>query len=371
MVRSRILHNERGAALIITVMAMVLMLTIIVEFAYHTRVDVSMVSNYRNAQQGRYFAEVGIEAAGILLLSDLERDQADGQMIDYYAYDMSGGDNGQNGGMGGMGGMAGFADMMGPQLAQGGLEEIWSLMRPETPAIPLADTGAMVKLTIEDEASKVNLNQLDIPRGLEMDSPLAQRFINFFIACGLDESEARQLIPALLDWIDRDDDVTSGGAESQHYQRLDPPYMTRNRPLVSLEELRLVEGMTPEIWGKISPYVTVFPREQAGLSKINLNTASAPVLQFLHPDLDETAAQALIEERSLEPFTSMSEVQQVLSAYAAGDIFNDILGSIDLRSDHFSVRSSAVVNGVEYTVYAILKRDRNQREIQPLYWRSE
>ncbi len=370
----RLWKDQRGAALIVTLMAMVLMFSIIVEFSYSTRVDISMISNYRNAQQARYYSEVGVDAARILLLSDLERDTMAGRNIDFYAYDTPPGEEQQQGADSGMGGMGGFGDMMGglpANLGEDGLQEIWSLMRPEMPAIPLGETGAMVKLNIRDEAGKVNLNMLDIPRGLESTNLLYLRFVNFFLACGLTEEEARQIIPRLLDWIDEDDQLTNGGAESQYYQQLNPGYMTRNRPLMSVEELRMVEGITPEIWAKISPYVTVYPRDKAGLAKINVNTAPAPVLQFLDPDMDETAAQAIIEERTVQPFRTMSEVQQVLSAYSAGDLFNRVLGSIDIKSDVFSVQSTAIVNGLEYPVYAVLQRNRIKKEMETLYWRSE
>jgi type II secretory pathway component PulK len=356
--------NQRGAALIVALLAMVLMMTIVVEFSYNTRVDLSMLSNHRLAQQGRYFAEVGVEAARVLLLSDLERDESAGAFIDYYAFEMADEEGGAQTGGGGL------ADMMG--MAGGGMEEVWSMMHPEMPPLPLADTGGMIKLLIRDERSKVNLNTLDIPRGVEMDSPLAQRFINFFMACGLEEQDAAALIPRLVDWIDADDDASTQGAESDFYNRLSPPYVTRNAPLFSVAELRLIEGMTAENWARIAPHVTVHPRQGATLSKINVNTASVEVLQFLDVRIDDEVAQALVDERSRKPFNSMSEVQQVLSAYSVdGTLFNDILGKIDLRSDLFSVTSSALVHDIEYTAHAVLERRRGSQDVKTLYWRVD
>ncbi len=365
-----VVGNERGAALIVTLMAMVLMLTLIVEFAYNTRVEMSMMTNHRLSQQGRYFAEVGVEAAKVLLASDLERDQANGAFIDYYAYEMAAEE--EAGGQDAAGGMGGLSDMMAMGMQNGGaMDEVWALMNPQTPALPLGDTGAAVKLLIRDESGKVNLNKLDIPRGLDPQSPLAQQFVNFFIACGLEEQVAQELVPKLVDWIDADDNASTGGAESSYYQQLNPGFMARNAPIFSPSELRLIDGIGMEAWTAIAPHVTVYPREGAGLAKMNVNTAGVEALQFLDPEMTLEAAQAIVDERSAEPFRSMSEVQQVLSAYGTGDLFKRILGKIDIRSDLYSVTSSALVGDLEYTATAVLQRRRGSNEVRTVYWRVE
>jgi general secretion pathway protein K len=49
-----------------------------------------------------------------------------------------------------------------------------------------------------------------------------------------------------MDWIDQDDDERPQGAEEGYYRALTPPYGSRNGPMLFLEELLLVKGMTPE-----------------------------------------------------------------------------------------------------------------------------
>jgi type II secretory pathway component PulK len=56
-----------------------------------------------------------------------------------------------------------------------------------------------------------------------------------------------ELAAAIIDWRDADDDVTEGGAESQTYLRLNPPYRCKNANFESLEELRLVAGAQLDI----------------------------------------------------------------------------------------------------------------------------
>jgi DNA uptake protein ComE-like DNA-binding protein len=55
------------------------------------------------------------------------------------------------------------------------------------------------------------------------------------------------LAAAIIDWRDTDSELTTNGAEDETYQRLNPPYSCKNAPFDSLDELRLVAGIYPEI----------------------------------------------------------------------------------------------------------------------------
>lgn len=57
-----------------------------------------------------------------------------------------------------------------------------------------------------------------------------------------------QLAASIIDWRDEDDDITEGvGAESQTYLGRSPAHEAKNAPFENVEELLLVEGMTPEL----------------------------------------------------------------------------------------------------------------------------
>ena len=58
----------------------------------------------------------------------------------------------------------------------------------------------------------------------------------------MDESIA----DAILDWIDSDDDTREFGAESGQYLGMRYPYLPRNAPFRSIQELELVVGVRPE-----------------------------------------------------------------------------------------------------------------------------
>src|SRR6185369_1409775 len=56
-----------------------------------------------------------------------------------------------------------------------------------------------------------------------------------------------QIAAAIMDWRDTDTTVSTDGAEDETYSRFSPPYKTKNGPFETVEELRLVAGMTKEI----------------------------------------------------------------------------------------------------------------------------
>ena len=115
-----------------------------------------------------------------------------------------------------------------------------------------------------DEERKININSVKSPEVLTR---------LFKEVAGIEEDESSALVDSVRDWRDEDDDTSSSGAESRYYKDLIPPYVPRNGKLVTLAELLWVKGMTPEIYKKILPYITL---DSSG--QVNLNTASKPVL---------------------------------------------------------------------------------------------
>ena len=59
---------------------------------------------------------------------------------------------------------------------------------------------------------------------------------------------SESLAAAIVDFRDEDDQVTPGGAESDSYATLVPPYLPRNQAFKSVDELRFVYGMTPDVF---------------------------------------------------------------------------------------------------------------------------
>ena len=118
---------------------------------------------------------------------------------------------------------------------------------------------------------------------------------------GLGSEDVGNLVDAIKDWVDPDDEITKFGAENGYYQALDRPYSCKNASLDSVEELLFVKGITKELFygtrekPGISGYLTVY-----GNGRININTAAPLVLRSLSDQIDQEMVEDMVAYREDE-----------------------------------------------------------------------
>jgi len=66
-------HNSRGVALIIVLLVTALLIALIFEFAYGTRISLRAAVNYRDSERAYYLARSGVNFAGLLLSDSLQK----------------------------------------------------------------------------------------------------------------------------------------------------------------------------------------------------------------------------------------------------------------------------------------------------------
>lgn len=149
-------------------------------------------------------------------------------------------------------------------LADAGIERgIYEVLKPATDAerwqarsLPHAFSlnDAQIQVTLRDEAARIDLNVANevLLKGL-------------LLSVGLDADGASKLLDAITDWRDADEMVRPQGAERDQYEAAGYDYIPANAPFQSVEELRLVMGMTPELLRKMLPALTVHS-QQAGFN---------------------------------------------------------------------------------------------------------
>ena len=98
--------------------------------------------------------------------------------------------------------------------------------------------GNAIRYGLMDESAKLNLNLLD---RLKLEEEQVQNLLMNL------PNMTVEIIDAMLDWIDADDTKRPYGAESEIYEALTPPYKAKNGPLESIDELLLVQGITPAL----------------------------------------------------------------------------------------------------------------------------
>lgn len=136
---------------------------------------------------------------------------------------------------------------------------------------------ADVTIVIVDESGKVDINAAD----LDLLAGLMQ-------AVGVERQPARKLATAILDWRDPDSlTQIEGGAEDGDYASEDLPYGAKDAPFETVAELQLVLGMTPELFAKLAPHLTVY----SGQGRPSEQYASAEVLQALGIDPERALAE--------------------------------------------------------------------------------
>jgi general secretion pathway protein K len=293
------MRNEKGFALILTLVVTALMVAMAAELMHQVYVDTSISRGFRDGQQASLLAESGITGGTKLLQFALSRQ------------------------------------------AYSSLAETWA--KP----FKWDDEIGTIEITVTEESGKINLNGL-VQQNNEFE-PFTQN--------ALKRLGKRLQIPencwnALADWLDSDDSPRSGGAETPYYKSLNPPYAARNGKLVTLAELSLVRGFTPEIVAKLRPYVTIYyDQPGAPISQLNINTAPMEVIAALDSQIDDRMAERVLEERKMQPFKSPGELSRVDAKIAAA-----LTGRVSVKGGVFKVTSVARVKDAARTVEAIVRQ---------------
>ncbi len=145
---------------------------------------------------------------------------------------------------------------------------------------------SQIEIRIVDESGKVDINVA----GPEVLSPL-------LVAVGIDLIEAQKISSAIVDWRDQDDLLSQpGGAEDPQYASANLPYGSKDAAFQTISELQQVLGMTPELYAKLKPLITIY----SGLSRPNPSFAPPEVLAALGLGAQQIA-QLLAERNAWKP----------------------------------------------------------------------
>jgi len=107
---------------------------------------------------------------------------------------------------------------------------------------------------------------------------------------------------AIADWLDPDQEALfPDGAEDGIYTNRDPAYLTADRPLASISELRLIAGMDQDTYAELSPYICALPAGTA----LNVNTVLAPVLAAASDGISLNKAEDRVKDRNKQGYDSV------------------------------------------------------------------
>lgn len=216
--------------------------------------------------------------------------------------------------------------------------EIWATRLP-----PVEAEGYRMWGVMEDQEGRFNLNNL--VRGGKVDEQQVEVLVRLLQALRLPENVAY----AIADWMDADDlPLNEHGVESAYYAGLASPYLAANHPIVSVNELLRVKGVTPQLVATLRPYVTALPTA----TPVNVNTASPEVLMALVPGLSSDAAYALVAKRERAYFRNVEDFRQALP----GGIAPPVTG-VSVASQYFLVQARASNERLSIGSEALYRRE--------------
>lgn len=211
-----------------------------------------------------------------------------------------------------------------------------------------------LQATVIDAQSLFNINNLASANN-------QARFINLlhYVLPKMSQEQDMNLTQYITDWL------APGNATDNIYARFDPPYRAAHRPMQNISELRLIAGITPEIFSALAPYIVALPSgndQDVQTTAININTATPAVLLTLSPDMDIEKAQSLYEcRRGHGVFFSTDDYNRVCAA----PLGISELSGITTHSDYFLVRSSATSRTQQVLLNALVgtQQDDNSKQL--------
>lgn len=201
----------------------------------------------------------------------------------------------------------------------------------------------VLRVSIQDLSGRFNLNWLAGGQNNNPDAPAIQAFRRLLLALKINDTEAFDLAIAVADWLDENDEPSGvAGAESQFYLGSEAPYRTGNQSFKDISELVLVRGMTLELFERIEPFIAVLPID----SKLNLNTASVPVILSLGEKITPETASQLVSERNTK---ALDKAPSYL------EIDKDSVGkNVVFSTDYFLLRTEADILGRKSTLNSVI-----------------
>ena len=319
--------RERGVALLLVLWVFMTLGVLALDFSRYMRDDAMSAVNFAEETRGYYLALAGMHRALFYATRDLEQKTA-GRLVPG-----------------------------GPQPAP--------LEAPNEFAVPVDGgwhdgtfAGGTYRVRMADQEARISLNS----NATEVILPIVVRNLlrGGNATTGIDrrtQAESDSIVNAILDWRDHDNRPREpGGAESEYYLSLRPPYRAKNSLFDSPEELLLVKGVTPALfYGRpgqpgLRDIVTAYRFCRS--PSLYVRTMPPAVLQVLLGLSAEDAAD-LVAQRDAEPESVAPVLQNqivaaepTLAPFVRMDAHEPRMVFIEARADTRSERNQSAVAGL-------------------------
>ncbi len=241
-------------------------------------------------------------------------------------------------------------------------------------SIPVGEGTCSV--TVAEEDGFLNVNALRRKTG-ELDRTRIDQLLRLIDLLNRQQPDAPRIeygiVPAIIDWIDTDDDLThlpfvqhdNLGVEGDYYRTLQPPRRCRNEPVHLLDELLPVKGMTPQALARLRGSLTTF-----GDGKVNINATGKLVLESLNEQMSPAVAQMIMNRRRVRPFTNIGELRDLPGM--TDNLYLAIKDTITTGQEerYYRVLSRGTVENLSVCVEAVLRRNTQAGTVDILQYRE-
>ncbi len=298
--------NQKGIALVVTLLALVIITAMVVEFSYGVYTGTNNLYNWRDSQRLSIMAKSGVNVSA-RFLSD---------MLNKYDYSYPG-----------------------------------SIELPVEN--PFEDFDGVISVRLEDETSKFNVNSI-VPENDIVDEGDEKSPYNSFKRLLKVLSLDTKIADMVADWIDHNSESRLPDSETG----------AKNSAFITVDELLLVNGINRKDYDKLLPYITVYGDRNAPL--ININGAKAPVLMSLSDSITEELANRIIQYRGNTPFEKENQIFKVAGFETT--IGQPLMGRITVKGTIFYIKSRATSGGVKTIIETVLDKLSAPAVIK--YWKE-
>lgn len=349
------LRKEKGAALLTVLVALMLISLMTLELQYTSLIERKLAYNDLNHIQAHYLAKSGAKLALLRIVGY-------GRALNDSRY-------------------SGLTNL---------LSQIWSMPFPAFPP----DQASLSKLSIQDkteqeeslketristgqftysinsQSTKLNLNLLrDDGSGTRLDClapltslsrPTIRNVICHNLYAKIDQLlkasddpqteygniKIQEVIDNIIDWISPTDVSFGASNKDAWYEQQVPPYKAKRCPFFTLDELKLVKDVSPTLFLKLQPIVTVSSED----GRIDIDQATQNrTLRTYFPDLNPEAEKRIYNDFALRKGTwgGVPNFFQILQSYDSysSQRYDDNLQkqAFTIGSYNFIIRSQGII----------------------------
>lgn len=157
-------------------------------------------------------------------------------------------------------------------------------------------------------------------------------------------AQAKQLTSNVSNWIS-----SSLSNQDDVYYKKNPPYQAAHQKMVSVSELRLVDGITAPLYQALEKNLVALPDSN---TPININTVKASVLACLSANMSLSFAQGIVQSITGNPASSIETFEEVYHLKEYPFIF-----PLTVMSDYFLLKTEIKLNNQSLYLLTLLRRD--------------